>query len=179
VRLERAPETASDDRRGESFPRRVLRRLHRRDEGVALVEFALVLPMLVLLLFGIVDFGRALSYWLDEKHLAHETARFAAVARNPGAGAGTSLQRYVHDQAETSEMRDGGTDSVPSPGLRVCIIFPSGTSNVGDPVKVTTTVRFHWLQALGLDATETTLTASSTQRIEVAPGTAYTPSCYE
>ena len=55
----------------------------RDEEGVALVEFALVLPMLVMLLFGMLEFGRAINYWLDANHLANEGVRFAVVNRNP------------------------------------------------------------------------------------------------
>jgi hypothetical protein len=154
------------------------RALHRRDAGVALVEFALILPVVVLLLFGLLDFGRALSYWLDQKHLAHEAARFAAV--NWKTGQPVTLQRYIHDQAETPEMQAGGTNSVPSPGLRVCITFPNGGTPVkGDPVRATTTLTFRWLQVLGLSATETTLTASSTQRIEADAITNYTAGCHD
>jgi hypothetical protein len=158
--------------RGRRLPPPALRRdrrraPHGRDAGVALVEFALVLPVLVLLLFGLLDFGRAVSYWLDQKHLAHETARFAAVNRNPGTG--VTLQQYTHNQAETPEMRNGGTSSVPAPGLEVCISFPNGTSAVGDPVRATTRLTFRWLQVLGLSATQTTLVGSSTQRIESEP----------
>jgi hypothetical protein len=149
---------------------------------VALVEFALIAPVLVLLLFGLLDFGRALSYWLDQKHLAHEAARFAAVANNPGTG-GVTLQRYVHDQGATPEMRDGAPNSVPAPGLRICISFPNGSSAVGQPVRATATLTFRWLQVLGLSATQTTLTASSTQRIEVDPTTIspspYGAGCYD
>jgi hypothetical protein len=148
------------------------------DAGVALVEFALILPVLVLLLFGLLDFGRVLSYWLDQKHLAHETARFAAV--NWKAGQPVTLQQYVHDQAETPEMESGGTGSVPTPGLRICIAFPNGGIPAkGDPVKATATLTFRWLEILGLSVTETTLTASSTQRIEADAITNYSAGCHD
>ncbi len=50
-----------------------------RDRGASLVEFALVAPMLILLLLGIIEFGFFLGEWNELKHGAHEGARLAAV----------------------------------------------------------------------------------------------------
>jgi Flp pilus assembly protein TadG len=50
-----------------------------RDRGAAAVEFALVLPILLLLMCGIVDFGRALHAQLVLTQAAREGARLAAL----------------------------------------------------------------------------------------------------
>src|SRR5215210_4185151 len=57
------------------------------ESGAVLIEFVLLLPLLLVLLFGMLDFGKAYNYWIDETHLANEGARFAAVNKNPGPGA--------------------------------------------------------------------------------------------
>lgn len=54
-------------------------RRHRQARGVTLVETALILPVLILLLFGIIEFGWAYSQQLDVRHGAREGARLAAV----------------------------------------------------------------------------------------------------
>jgi hypothetical protein len=133
------------------------------------VEFALVLPILLFLLFGMLDLGRAFNYWIDSTHLANEGARWAAVNKNPGTG---TLQNYIRQQADTPELRDGGTSSVPNP-LAVHICFPNGTSRVGDPVRVTASFSYNWLPFLGLSATSTLVTGSATMRLEAIPA-AYT-----
>jgi Flp pilus assembly protein TadG len=152
---------------------RVLNRLGS-EEGVALVEFALVLPILALLLFAMIDFGKAFNYWIDETHLANEGARWAVVDRNPGGG---SLQPYLVDQATTAELRNGGTASVANPA-EVCISFPSGTSNVGDPVLVTVSATYNWLPIIGnrIGVTQTTISGSSHMRLEAVP-TNYSAGC--
>ena len=142
-------------------------RICRDQTGAALVEFALVLPILILLLFGMLDFGKAFNYWIDGTHLANEGARWAVVNKNPDPGVGT-LQQYIQQQATTTELRSGGTSSVPGP-LEVCIGFPNGTSGVGDPVEVTVSTTYHWFPFLGLDVTETTITGRSTMRLEAEP----------
>ncbi len=53
----------------------------RTEKGAAAVEFALVLPILVLLVFGIVEFGRAYNAYLSVTHAAREGARLAAVGK--------------------------------------------------------------------------------------------------
>lgn len=57
------------------------------DRGAALAELALVLPMLLLVLFGMLDFGKAFNEWLDETHLANDGARLAAVSYCPDLAA--------------------------------------------------------------------------------------------
>ena len=51
----------------------------RGEKGQSLVEFALVLPVLVLLVIGMIEFGRVLNVWLIVGNGAREGARYAAV----------------------------------------------------------------------------------------------------
>jgi Flp pilus assembly protein TadG len=145
----------------------------RDERGVALVEFALVAPLLFLLLFGMLDFGRAFNYWIDSTHLANEGARWAVVNHNPGSG---TLQDFIQQQADTGELRSGGSSAVPDP-LRVCINFPSG-GTVGQPVVVTASVTYHWLPFISnrIGVLATTVTGSSTMRLEAVP-TNYAAGC--
>ena len=149
---------------------------------MALVEFVLVLPLLLVILFAMLDFGRVFNYWIDATHLANEGARFAAVNNNPSSSG--TLQAYIQQQGDTDELRNGGTASVPDP-LEICITFPNGAA-VGQPVHVTANVTYNWLPFLSSDwsadffghklplASE--VTGSSTMRLE-AVGTNYLPVC--
>ena len=55
----------------------------RFQRSQALIEFALVSPVLLLLLFGIVDIGRAIFYYDTLNHAAREGARIAVRASGP------------------------------------------------------------------------------------------------
>ena len=72
------------------------------ERGAVLVEFALVLPLLLILVFGMLEFGKAFNYWIDTTHLANEAARWAVVNNNPGAG---TLQEYIKSQATVGRPR--------------------------------------------------------------------------
>lgn len=50
-----------------------------RDRGAAAVEFALLAPVLLLIVFGIIDFGRALNAQITLTQAAREGARLAAL----------------------------------------------------------------------------------------------------
>ena len=54
----------------------------RRDRGAAAVEFALLLPVLLLLVFGLIDFGRALNAQITLTQVAREGARLAALGQS-------------------------------------------------------------------------------------------------
>ena len=98
---------------------------------MALIEFALVLPMILLILLGMIDVGKAVNYWNDETHLANEAARYAAVNKSPVTGA--TINQAVHDEADSAELRTGGTGSVSSPGVQICIWFPENHHKYADP----------------------------------------------
>ena len=62
-----------------------LGRLQQPDRGQALVEFALALPILILLLVGIFDLGRAVYAFNTVNNAAREGARLAIVDQNCNA----------------------------------------------------------------------------------------------
>jgi hypothetical protein len=150
----------------------LLRSLIHHEHGQALPEFALVIPLLALVLFAVLHFGKAFDYWNSATHVSAEGARYAAVNGKPYPTNAASLQTQLLDQSATPELRDGGTESVPS--SQVCIDFPDGTATRGHPVRVTMRFTYSWMPLLGLDDTQ--VTSSSVMRLETAP-TNYTAGC--
>ncbi len=170
-----------------------------REKGQATVEFAVILPFLLLLVLGMLDFGKAFSYWIDETHLANEAARWAAVNVLPNndpacTSAANPLACQIKKQAETNDLRDGssGTGAVATPGVCFTFTFPNnsgpgGTPQAGDPVKVEVSANYKWLRFLTLNvgslgATKA-ITGSATMRLEQKPTSAVlgatpsTPAC--
>lgn len=154
-----------------------LRSLIHDQSGQALVEFALVLPLLVLLLFGMLDFGKVYNYWNDATHLTAEGARFAVVDRKPLPGNAQSLQVQLLNQADTSELRTGGSSALVTPA-QVCVEFPNGgTPAFGDPVLVRMTFRYTFIPFVGSRVGLTkTVSATSVMRLERLP-TTYSAGC--
>lgn len=69
--------------------------LHRRrDDGAAAVEFALVMPILLLVVFGILQYGLYFSDSLDTRQGVREAARQGVVRNFPACGgASTDLDK--------------------------------------------------------------------------------------
>lgn len=59
-----------------------LKKLWHHQRGSALVEFALVAPLLLLLIFGSLEFGRVFNAWIVVANAAREGARLAALGRS-------------------------------------------------------------------------------------------------
>ena len=89
--------------------------VHRRrgdQRGATLVEFAFVLPVFVLFLFAIIDFGWLFTQFLDVKQGAREGARLAIVNdcigfENDPSGCSTEIVRKIC--ARTSDLDDADT----------------------------------------------------------------------
>jgi TadE-like protein len=151
---------------------RVRARKRTSEAGTAVVEFALIVPLLLLIVFGILDFGRALNYLNDSTQLARAGARWAVVdkafsdlQKADGTPCTGSLAQCIRDNAVTGEMRDNTT---------VCIDFMGNPDPwVGDAVKVTVEVDFTWLPFIGGEGlggiTSTNMTGSAVMRLEQPP----------
>ena len=143
-------------------------RAHRRQEGQALVEFALVAPVFFLLVAGIIQFGVALNYWLDLQRIANQGARWAVVNAYPGcprsgpdAPCLTTLQQYL-----ASRPVSGGLQ----PDVEICFEEETGApsgATVGDPVTVRLTTEFHLVPILKLVSLD--LRGVATMRVEQKP----------
>ena len=144
----------------------------RRDDGVVLVEFALVLPFLVLLLLGFLQFGIATNAKIDATHLTAEGARYVVVNQNPGLSepSPTTMQNYIRSRADTSFLKLA----------TVCISYPnnpetSTSGKVGDPVRVTLSHAYSILPFVNtrnvrfLAFTNVTVTSEATMRLEALP----------
>src|SRR5437763_1294347 len=140
--------------------RRLARTLRSRAadaRGQALAEFVLVLPILLVVVFGILEFGLALSSENDETHLANEVARYATVNQNPGGG--EELQQWAKKQGDNNFLTSTG---------KICVSFPEG-AEAGKPVKVEATSIVKWLPVLHLKAATTTLKGTAYMRLETGP----------
>ena len=62
-----------------------MQRWRRRDAGASAVEMAIVLPLLVALVFGIIDFGRMLNAEIELSQAAREGVRLAALTEGNAA----------------------------------------------------------------------------------------------
>ena len=71
--------------------RQGIERLRRADEGSALIEVALVLPLLLILAFGVVGIGRVVQAKMGVEAVVREAARVASLAETGEAAAGRGL----------------------------------------------------------------------------------------
>ena len=64
-----------------------VRRFRRKPRGAVIVEFALVVPFLFLIVFGIIDFSRAYAQLNNINSSLREGARYGAAMETPTVGA--------------------------------------------------------------------------------------------
>ena len=63
----------------------------RSERGAVAVEFALVLPILLMLLVGIMEFGKAYNTQISLTHTARETARSMVVNNDKAEAEATGI----------------------------------------------------------------------------------------
>jgi hypothetical protein len=139
-----------------------------RERGQAMVEFAIIAPVFILLVAGIIQFGVILNWWLDMQRIANQGARWAVVDGYPGCPRSEAtpcgndedtLQEYL-----ASEPVSGG--------LKPCVdvTFPetngvgTGGPGAGNPVRVRLESSFTVVPIVGVGTID--LGAEATMRQE-------------
>jgi hypothetical protein len=117
--------------------RRLLARVRvgdsRRDSGAAAVEFALVLPVLVLILFGIIDYGLYFSNTLSAQSGVQTAARQATIGSfTPCATAQTLPSDESAQVAELICMVKNNTGFITGTPF-VDVMFPADPANPPPP----------------------------------------------
>jgi hypothetical protein len=132
--------------------------------GQALVEFALMLPLLLIVLFLVVDFGVGLTRWIAITNAAREGARLGAV----GA-----------DEADIRLKAVDTSDGILSSGdVQVGFLDADGSGEIGpgDSVVVDVDYDYNLITPLGHFLTVAfnplTLSACSDMRVEQSTGQA-------
>ena len=104
------------------------------DRGVAAAEFALLLPVLLMILFGIIEFGMIMYGREVVTNASREGARAGIVQRMPPLTAEEIIS------VATNYLTGTGIN----PG-QVTIAVPASGGITGTPVTVTATYNYPWL----------------------------------
>ena len=83
-----------------------------KDRGATLIETALVLPMLLLLVFGIWTAARAWNVRNTMEHAAREAVRFAATELPWDANSPNDVRDVIDDELNTSAIPAGSVTTV-------------------------------------------------------------------
>jgi Flp pilus assembly protein TadG len=104
-------------------PRPAMMRRARREDGAAAVEFGLILPVLVLILLGILDYGYAFMVKLTLTNAAREAARVGVTlpADESEAAAKAAAERYLTSAGITKATVDvvAPTDDTPEVAVTI------------------------------------------------------------
>jgi Flp pilus assembly protein TadG len=125
------------------------KRLARGEAGGVAVEFAIILPILVLLVFGIIDFGHAWYIKQVVTNASREGARYGT--RFTGSPANTlnpSISNYVLNTSAENGDKGGLGLRDQLQGCNPTVPTPTGTgytnATPGNPLYVTVTATKTW-----------------------------------
>jgi Flp pilus assembly pilin Flp len=95
-----------------------------REHGAAAVEFALLLPLLVMLLFGFIQFGVAFNTRIQATNAAREAARLAVVGIDDWDDVGgDQFWDVVRERAGVGSISDCSVTSDPFVGGTLTVSF--------------------------------------------------------
>lgn len=88
----------------------------RSQRSQAIVEFSIIAPILLVLIFGIIDFGRVIYVYVTLNQAVNEGARAAVLATGPlptDADVETAVKQHAVDVALANPCPNGPIESTP------------------------------------------------------------------
>ena len=128
-----------------------IRAAFHSERGQSMTEFALVLPLMVMLLFGIIQFGITFNNYISLTDAVRAGARKGAVARHFDDPVGATVD----------QVHRAGTDLDPA-DLEIDV---ESSWNPGDEVKVTASYPYK-IKLLGVTIKEGRMNSTTTERVE-------------
>ena len=111
-----------------------------RSDGQTLVEFALVLPIFMLVVVAVLEFGRAITYWHDLNNTAQVAARYAVVNRYPGCPSTCPNGGFL--AWAPTDLNSTGLRTTTTATICYRDDDLSNSASAGDPITVTMTSVF-------------------------------------
>jgi Flp pilus assembly protein TadG len=136
---------------------RTQRRRRRSERAQSIVEFALILPIFLLIVMATVDFGWALRAWISTTNAAREGARLGVTGANEAA----IVSRTVNHADDLIDPDD--------------VVVEGAQGDTGDNVTVTVNIEYTYISPVGGFLSFVTggalpsplpITTSTTMRIE-------------
>jgi Flp pilus assembly protein TadG len=124
----------------------------RNQQGQTMTEFALVLPVLALILFAVIQFGIVFNNYITLTDATRAGARKAAVSR----------QDPNRNAAVMSAVRSSASDLKSS---KLSVLPPSSTWDSGADVTVTASYPYS-ISLLGIVVKSGQLSSKTTERVE-------------
>jgi membrane-associated phospholipid phosphatase len=142
-------------------------RLRSSESGQAVIEFALIVPLFLVLLLLLFDGGLAISKRVELQHAIREGGRYA------------SLGHSVADVQAKAMAESAGLLTLAS---QVAVCYPNGTGNAGDPVRVQASYTYDFtigsgqlISALGVSVPPVTMNPKTEFSLETPASPA--PAC--
>lgn len=140
----------------------------RAERGAELIEFALVLPLLLLVLFGIIDFGLMFQRYHVVTNAAREGARVAVLPGYSDEDIETRVNQFLSAAGLTETATVPAPTRTPTPIGSHCVMVVGVT--VGYPYSYSAVGTFAaYFDGSGFSASG--LQATATMRSELSPGT--------
>ena len=114
-------------------------------KGAAAVEFVLILPLLLVLVIGLIDFGRIGFVQVSTTSASREGARFSSLYSS-----GLPSTQTLNDFVQTSTPAAARVAQLDSAATLTVLVSQCSSTTSSENTSVTVSTNFKWLLPVGL-----------------------------
>lgn len=102
------------------------KRRHRDERGAVIVEFALIFPIMIMLVFGLIDFAFMMNRDTSVNNASRDGVRVASL---------NGTYKQILDQTRTNLSNSGVAVTTPGTKITICFANDPSTTSVCDPTQ--------------------------------------------